>query len=182
MTVGRDANTVSVGGGTIYMAPLGTAEPTTVSGPWTSWVDLGYTEKGLTFSISTTTADVLVDEEFYALSTSVTAKSGRVAFALSQLTSKNLQVANNGGTITTTGGYTVFTPPAPGVEQRIMLAWAAAALDESYIWRKCFQVGNAATQRSKVLPQALLPVEFNVEKPAGADPWIYRALAARSGA
>jgi hypothetical protein len=144
-------------------------------------VDLGYTEKGVIFTIGLTTADVNVDEEFYPLNTSVLTKTGKVDFALSQMTAKNLQVAAAGGTITTTGGYVTFDPPAAGTESRVMLGWRSAANDEAYIWRRCFQTGASATQRSKALPQALIPVSFNLEKPSGKEAWQWWGLASRSG-
>jgi len=182
VTVGRDPATVSTGAGSLFFAPIGTAEWTTLSGPMTGFVDLGYTEKGVIFTVGMTTADIDVAEEFYPLATTVLSKTGKLDFALSQLTAQNLSVANAGGTITTPSGYVTFEPPAAGTEARLMLAWQSASGDERYLWRRCFQTGASATARQKALPQALLPVSFNLEKPAGAQPWKWWGSTARSGA
>ena len=112
-----------------------------------------------------------VAEEFYAVSRVITAYTGTVDFALSQLTAYNLSVCFNGGTITTNTADVWFDPPAAGTETYTMLAWNSNAGDERYIWRKCIQVGATATARQKVLPQALLPVSFALVKPANLQPW-----------
>jgi hypothetical protein len=183
MAVGKDPNTVSVGAGTLYVAPLGTAEPVSLTGAWDpAFIALGYTEKGTTFTNGLTAADVDVAEEYYPISTVVTAKTGKVDFALSQITAAALQIAYAGGTTTVLGTYVTFEPPLAGTETRIMIGWQSVSGDERYLWRRCFQSGATATARQKILPQALLPVSFNLEKPAGKLPWIWFGSLARTGA
>src|SRR5665213_3600638 len=182
MAVGRDPNTVSIGPGTIYIAPLGTAEPTSLSGAWNvAFVDIGYTEKGTTFTNGLTASDVDVAEEYYPISTVVTAKTAKVDFALSQITASNFQVAYAGGTVVTASGYVTFEPPLAGTETRVMLGWQSVSGDERFLWRRCFQSGSTAMVRQKTLPQALLPVSFNLEKPTGALPWKWWGSTARNG-
>jgi hypothetical protein len=183
VTVGRDPSTVSIGSGTLYIAPIGTTEPVALSAfPLNApWVDLGYTEAGTVFTENRTVQPVMVDEEFYRLNTIVTDKNATVAFALSQITAKNLQTAYAGGTITTGTGDVQFEPPLAGTETRVMLAWFAKAGDEAYLWRQCFQTGSVATNRKKGTPQALLPVSYELEKPAGKLPFKWFGSLARSG-
>ena len=182
MAAGRDPNTISIGAGTLYYAAIGTAEPATLTGAWVSgWVDLGYTEKGTTFTRGVTATDVDVAEEFYAVAKTITAYTGTVDFALSQLTAKNLQVCFNGGTVTTSAVDVYFDPPAAGTEAYAMLGWQSTSADERYIWRKVLQTGATATSRQKVLPQALLPVSFNIVKPTGLQPWRWMGAVARTG-
>jgi hypothetical protein len=172
MTVGRDPLTVSVGAGSLFIAPIGTAEPVSLSLSFPSaWVNIGYTEKGTTFTRGTTSADVDVAEEFYGISRVFTAYTGTVDFAFSQLTAANLSYCFNGGTITVNTGDVTFDPPAAGTETPVMIGWDSNARDERYIWRKCYQVGATATSRQKVLPQALLPVSFALVKPASLQPF-----------
>jgi hypothetical protein len=183
VTAGRDPATVSVGAGTVYIAALGTAEPVSLTAAWVSgWVDIGYTEKGTTFTRGIVKADVEVAEEFYPVSTVITSYTGTVDFALSQMTAQNFKYAFNGGTITTEGTFGVqFDPPAAGTETFVMLAWQSTAADERYIWRKCLQVGATATSRQKVLPQALLPVSFGMYKPLTLQPFTWFGNAVRTG-
>lgn len=181
MTVGRDPSAVAIGAGTLYYAPIGTTEPTTLTGAWAAgWVDLGYTENGSTFTETRTTTDLDVAEEYYPLSTAVTAKTGMVAFQLAQITALNMQVVYAGGTISTAGGVQTFDPPAAGSESRVMLGWQSKAADERYIFRQCFATGNTARAMQKGA-KALLDVSFNLEKPTGLLPWRWIGSNARAG-
>jgi hypothetical protein len=132
---------------------------------------MGYTEKGTTFTRSVTATDIDVAEEFYAVGTIITAYQTTVEFALSQLTAAALTIAFNGGTTTVNTGDVTFDPPAAGTEVYTMIGWDSVNRDERYIWRKCLQVGATATSRQKVLPQALIPVSFRVDKPANLQPF-----------
>jgi hypothetical protein len=122
-----------------------------------------------------------VAEEFYAVAKTITAYTGTVDFALSQITAQNLSYCFNGGTITVSGSDVQFDPPAAGTETYTMLGWQSNSADERYIWRKCLQTGATATSRQKVLPQALLPVSFNIVKPTGLQPWKWYGTLARTG-
>lgn len=182
MASGRDPNTISIGAGSLYIAPLGTAEPVTLTAAWVSgWINLGYTEKGTTFTRGVTATDVDVAEEFYAVAKTITAYTGTVDFALSQITATNLSYCFNGGTVTTSATDVQFDPPAAGTETYTMLGWQSNSGDERYVWRKCLQTGATATSRQKVLPQALLPVQFNIVKPTGLQPFHWYGSLTRSG-
>src|ERR1700681_1553731 len=124
MTVGRDGSAVEIGAGTLFIAPIGTAEPVSLTGALdAAFVDLGYTDKGHIFTNTLTAADVVVAEEYYPLKTIVTAKTATWALELAQFTAKNLQVAYAGGTVVNNGNYWTFEPPAAGTETRVMLVW-----------------------------------------------------------
>ena len=180
VTPGRNPGTIAIGPGSLFIAPIGTVEFTTLTGAMdVGFIDLGYTEKGTTFTNAMTAADVDVAEEYYPVSTVVTGKNAHVDFALSQMTATNLKVAYAGGTITTTAGDVSFEPPLAGTETRVMIAWQSISGDERYLFRQCFQSGSTATSRQKVLPQALLPVSFNLEKPIGKLPWKWWGSLAR---
>jgi hypothetical protein len=184
MTVGKDPATVAVGAGTLYVAPIGTAEPASITAPWiAAWIQLGYTETGTIFTSGSTTALVEVAEEYYPLSTIVIGKTSMVDFKLAQMTAYNMQVAMNGGTIAVVGGGggVTFVPPAPGTEVRVMLGWQSLDNTERYIWRQCFQTAATARNLQKSVPAASLNCSFNLEKPIGVQPWIWLGTAARSG-
>jgi hypothetical protein len=172
MTAGRDPLTISVGAGSLYWGAIGTTEPATLTAALvTGWVNVGYTEKGTTFTRGVTATDIDVAEEFYSVGEVITAYTGTVDFALSQMTAENMSICFNGGTITTNAVDVWFDPPAAGTEVYAMLLWQSTLADERYIWRKVMQTGATATSRQKVLPQALLPVSFKMFKPTGLQPF-----------
>jgi hypothetical protein len=180
--VGKDPTTISIGSGALYIAPLGTSEPASLSLAFPStWVPIGYTEKGTTFTRAVTAADVDVAEEYYSVDVIITAYKITVDFAFSQMTAQNYYWAMNGGTITTNLGDVFFDPPAAGTETAVMIGWTSTALDEAYIWRQCLQVGATATSRQKVLPQALIPVSFELMKPASKQPWRWMGTGGSTG-
>lgn len=166
---------IKTGPGKIYYAPLGTAIPTftattsLVSGTWTSWVEVGATDEGLTFSESTDTEDVRVAESLYAVKTVTTGKSATVAFSISHISDLSWQLASNGGTITVSGtGATklsVYVPPLAGSEVRKMLGFHSLDGDEVIVWPQVFNSGGFETARAGFASKHVLPVSFSVELP-----------------
>ena len=64
VTVGNP-DEVLLGAGTLYVAPIGTTEPTSASAALPSaWREVGWTEDGSTINYVMTSADVNVEEEF----------------------------------------------------------------------------------------------------------------------
>lgn len=166
---------IKSGPGIIYYAPLGTSIPTftasgsKVTGTWTSWLQVGATEGGLTFAETTETADIRVAESQYAVRTNTTGKSGRVTFSMSHIATTNWKLASNGGTVTTSGTdatkLDVYVPPLIGAEVRVMLGFLALDETEAIVWPQVFNVGGFETARSTLDTTSLLPVEFAVELP-----------------
>lgn len=194
MAIGTvDPTQIKTGPGRIYYAPLGTTIPTftaaasKVSGAWTSWVEVGATDEGLTFSESTDTEDVRVAESLYAIKTVTTGKSGTVAFSISHISDLNWKLASNGGTITITGtGATklsVYVPPLAGSEVRVMLGFQSLDDDEVIVWPQVFNAAGFETPRSTFSAKHVLPVSFTVELPDPAvlttpyKRWVAGALA-----
>jgi hypothetical protein len=184
---------IKTGPGRIYYAPLGTTIPTLtasaskVTGTWTSWLEVGATDEGLTFNESTETEDVRVAESLYAIKTVTTGKTGTVAFSMSHISDLNWKTASNGGTITITGtGATklsVYVPPLAGSEVRIMLGFHSLDEDEAFVWPQCFNAAGFETARSTFSAKHVLPVSFSVELPDPAvlaqpyKRWVSGALA-----
>lgn len=185
---------VKVGPGTLYAAPLGTTEPTSVTGAWPSgWVPLGYTDAGSTFSTNPATANVTVEEELYPLKVVTTGLVATMAWSMAETTARNYLVALNAGvgtpgagtglvsgtTGTNTDGSIWVEPPALGTEVRIMLGWDAlpeAATSGSdpfgrLILRQCFQTGTIAEQNRNGNNKRVYAVTFTLEKPSGAQPY-----------
>jgi hypothetical protein len=167
---------IQSGPGRIYTAPLGTAIPTItaaaskIAATWTSWVLLGSTDAGITYTESVQTADIQVAESLYPVRTVTTSKSSRIAFTVNEISDLNWKVAMNGGTITTSGtGVTklnTFVPPLAGAEVRLMMAFVDYLDTEAIVWPQVFNVGSVAYVRGGLETKAGLPCEFNAEIPA----------------
>ena len=167
---------IQTGPGVIRYAPLGTAIPTIaaaaskVTATWTSWIAVGSTDAGLTYTESTETADIRVAESVYPVRTVTTSKSSRVSFTMNEISDLNWKLAMNGGTVTVTGSgatkLSEYVPPLVGQEVRIMLAFQDALDTEIIVWPQVFNVGNVEYVRGDFETKAGLSVEFNAELPA----------------
>lgn len=167
---------IQTGPGRIYTAPLGTAIPTItaasskIAATWTSWVQLGSTDAGMTYTESADTADIKVAESLYPIRTVTTSKSSRVAFTMNEISDLNWKVAMNGGTITTSGSgatkLNTYVPPLAGAEVRIMMAFVDYLDTEAIVWPQVFNVGSVEYARGTLETKAGLPCEFNAELPA----------------
>jgi hypothetical protein len=170
-----DSTQIESGPGKIYYAPMLTAIPAVtavaskVVATWTSWVNPGATDSGLTYTESVDTADITVAESLYPVRTVTTGKTGRVAFTLSHISDLNWKLAMNGGTNTVTGATTTklssYVPPLVGAEVRVMLGFQALLDDEIIVWPQVFNVGSVEYARAGYDTKAGLPIEFNVELP-----------------
>lgn len=183
-----DGSRVKVGPGTLYVAPIGTTEPTAVTGTWpTGWVQLGYTDNGSTFGVAPTTAQVTVEEEYWPVKNVFTAYAGTLTFSMAEQTARNWALALNGG-LTPSGtvqgtnpdGSVWVEPPAVGSEVRIMLGWDALNAQGAggsdpfgrLVVRQAFQSGNLSVVRQKGNNKAVFACTFSVEKPsAGVQPF-----------
>jgi hypothetical protein len=175
---------IKAGPGRIYYAPLGTAFPTIAATAstysavaWTSWVEVGATDEGLTYSESTDTEPITVAESAYSVRTVVTGKNSTVAFSIAQVSDLNWALASNGGTIvvTGTGGTKTskYVPPLVGTEVRKMLGFISLDADEILIWPQVFNTGGFETPRAGFSAKHVLPVSFSVELP---DPTVNAGL------
>ena len=185
---------VALGPGYLYLAVLGSTEPTnTVTGgvftdAWAAaWKPLGYTEEGSTQSYSPEYEDVPVAEELDPIDSVPTGRNMTVSFSAAENVALNYKRAMNGGTITVTGTAPnevfKFEPPELGGETNTMIGFEAEDHKERWVWRQCKQVGSAETSRKKGADKALIPMEFKVFKPASGAPftrWSCRAGEAAS--
>lgn len=187
-----DGSRVKVGPGTLYIAALGTAEPTSISGNWpTGWNPLGYTDQGSQFDFAPATDTVTVEEEYFPTRYVTTGYTATLTFSLAEATADNLLIALNAGTsadraANTTGGSPDITdgswvePPAINTEKRVMLGWDALNSSGSaggsdpfgrLIARQCFQTGTVSLLARKGNNKRLYTCQFNLEKPTGKQPF-----------
>lgn len=180
--------------GFLFMSPLATAEPTnTVSASkftdaWAAtWVPLGATEEGSTFSYQTNVEAVSVAEFFDPIKYATTSRSGSFAFNLADYTLSNWKRALNGGpvaltAVSGTGATSLFStgPLTPGLEVRVMLGWESLDSTIRIIAYQCLNGGEISSAFRKAPDKALIPCTFNFEIPASGIPWkMYSAGAAR---
>jgi hypothetical protein len=171
--------------GFLWIAPLGTTEPTntvtagvfsdTISSPW---LPLGATQEGSTFSYSTTVEPIRVAELFDPVKYATTERGGNIAFNLADFTLSNYQRALNGGiaALTPTGAagseLTTLEPPDPGNEVRSMLLWESTDQTLRLLLRQTLQGGEIASSFKKAPEFAVIPCTFNLEVPTGGSkPW-----------
>ncbi len=161
---------VIVGAGTLYVASIGTAEPTDASTTLPSaWRQVGYTEEGSQFTRDLTSESIFVAETTDALRTDVTEAVAKIAFSMAEMTRANLILALNGGN-TTVNNDTSVGPPALGAESRVMIALNTQQ-GARWLFRKCFNTGGLSTDFKKSPDKRLLPVEFALELPTSGDPF-----------
>ena len=157
--------------GKLFIAPLGTTEPTTVTAVWgAGWVPLGYTDEGSSFNYEISTDNIEVAEELDILARVTTGRDASVEFALAEITKRNLTIAFNGGIIVGDGLAWSFEPPDLGSETRVMLGWDAAPNvannDMRMIFRQCLQGGAIGLENRKGATKSTISATFQLEKPA----------------
>jgi len=169
--------TLSIGPGTLFIAQLGTTEPTDLAAAWpVGWNQLGYTDDGTEVGIETKYEDVLVAEELDPVQILATARTLTLDFALAEITATNLKRVFNGGTITAGSGCVLYDTVVLGQEQYMMLGWESNDVQERWIFRKAIQTGKVTIPRKKAPAKATLTTEFRCVKPPSVGP--FRAIMA----
>lgn len=166
---------IEIGPGLLYVAPIGTTEPTTGSGALPSaWIAIGYTESGHTFTTETTVEAVEVAESLDPIKYVATKRLSKLDCAMVEMNVQKWAIACNGGTIgSPSGGFVTFDPPTLGSEQRLMMMWQSDAGNEALLLRKVLASGTIAVARAKAPAKATIPVTFNCELPDSGEPWRY---------
>lgn len=163
---------LALGPGYLYIADLGTTEPTDLVTAWTTvsanWKALGYTDQGSTFKYAIQTNPVDVAEELDPISNQTTGRTADLAFALAEVTATNLMRATNAPSSSLTAGSGImnYEPPDLGTEVRRMLGFESEDHTERWIFRQCFQTGDMSLQRQKGAANATISVDYMLEKPA----------------
>ncbi|MGE0133763.1 MAG: hypothetical protein AB7L91_06280 [Dehalococcoidia bacterium] len=169
-----DPVAVRLGPGNLYMAAIGTPEPTDLASPWNvGFVPLGYTDEGSSVVFNNTFENVNVAEELEPIYVLQTMREINVNFALAELTALNLQRAFNGGDVVTAGGLVTFEPPDAGEYTPVMLGWESDDGLERWVFRKCMQVGTVEIARRKAPVKATLPMTFRCTKPSGEAAFLF---------
>lgn len=175
MAAGGDSGNVRLGPGRLWVAPLGTTEPTSASAALPSaWRPVGYTEEGSAFSTDQTQEDIEVAEEIDPILSYISKRTNTLVFAMAELTRRNLAMglgdmtgafaANNGA---------AFEPPDLEDISACMFVWDsaedAAGNDQNSRWlfRQAKPSGTIELPRRKAPTKATIASVFTMEKPAG---------------
>lgn len=172
---GKDADEVVVGAnGSIWVAPVGTAEPADHDNAYPAgWVELGYTsEDGVTLNVGRTMADIPVWQSFFPVRRMVTARDMTAAFVLRQWNKATLVLAFGGGVIThvassvgppAVGEHWRYDPPDPSVVDERMLGvdWVDGAKSYRLIVQRGQVAENAETKIARAAA-ADLPITFGI--------------------
>lgn len=172
MAAGGIASNVTLGPGRLYVAPIGTAEPTDATSPMPSaWRPIGYTEQGTGFTTETTSEPVEVAEELDPIRYVNTRRLSSVAFEMAEATRRNLALALNLGA-NADNDDTALEPLDPEDEVRIMIVWDSddtpGATNRRWLFRQCYQSGQVELANRKAPQKRLIGVNFRLEKPDGA--------------
>ena len=170
-TTTRSSTEVVVDPGLLYVAAIGTTEPTAstdlaaASLP-SAWREVGYTEDGSVFKYDVKSEDIEVAEELDPISSAITGRSGTLEFKMAQETRRNLALALNSGA-SAANDATTLEPPDPSAMVRVMLLHVSndAGAVRGTLYRQCFNVGGLELDFSKAPKKVLLPVMFKLEKP-----------------
>lgn len=178
MAIGT-VESIGIGPGILYAAPVGTTEPSTSTAILPSaYREIGYTEDGSEFQYETTSEDVMVAEELDPVKIMVTGRKAAFVFQMAELTRANLALAFNMGA-NAVNDATLLEPPSPGSEVRIMLVWqnydnddgaGSATTSARWLMRQALQGAPLTTAFKKAPAKSLIPVTFKAEKPTNKQP------------
>lgn len=176
MAAGGTPGNVVLGPGRIYVAPLGTTEPTSASAAMPSaWRAIGYTEDGNAFSTTLTNEPVEVAEEVDPIRYVLSRRVSSLTFAMAEATRANLALALGGGA-NAANDATSFEPPDPGDEVAIMIVWDSdddptTGTNARILFRQCKPGGTVEMVHRKAPAKTLIAVTFDIEKPSSATPF-----------
>jgi hypothetical protein len=182
--------------GILWIAPIGTAEPTPVAAGSrftdvmpAAFLLFGPTDEGSTFSDAVDTDTITVAEFLNAIRNVVTGRTSSLSFALASWTLSNYRRALNGGVAaiapqgTAGSEVTSLEPPVEGTETRAMIMWESTDASLRLLGRQSFQTGEVSTDMKPAPDKALIPCEYAFEQPStGLRPWkMWAAGSARVG-
>lgn len=175
MAAGGNANNIVLGVGRLYVAPIGTTEPTNCSSALPSaWRAVGYTQEGSALTSDKTMEAVEVAEEIDPLRYVATRRMNTLVLSLAEVTRQNLALVMAQGA-NVTNDASSFDAPDPGTEVAVMGVWdlldTPGPTNIRWIFRQMKPGGALTIPRRKGVEKAVLPVTFNLEKPSGLAPW-----------
>lgn len=185
MAAGGTAANVILGPGRLYMAPLGTTEPTSASAtlPSANWIALGYTEDGTDLTIERTNDKIMVAEELYPVRVVNSETMVQLKTRLAEPTLANLNAALGGGSA---GVNSASSLEIPVGLTGIMLVHDSeesptSATNRRIVFREVYPAGSVAINFKKSPDKTLIDVTWDCVLPSGqTSPLIFLKLAGTS--
>jgi hypothetical protein len=170
MAAGGTPANVDLGPGRIYVAPLGTAEPTSCSAALPSaWIPIGYTEDGNVLSWELTSEPIEVAEEYEPILYEQTRFVSRFSFQMAEATRRNLALALGLGVQANNAAS--IAPPVPGQIVPVLMVWDSeetpGATNRRLIMRRATPSSTTELARRKAPAKTLIPVTFDLARPDG---------------
>jgi hypothetical protein len=162
-----NADQVRIGPGKLYVAPFGTALPTTLAATLNvAFVEVGFTTEGSNLTYTQTSDGVSVAERLRPIKTIITGVEMTFDFIMAQLNPQNLALAMNAGaeSILETTDEIVFVWPKSGGVSRVSIVWQSDDDLERLVLAKCFAGGDISIPRRKGVDPAAVGVTFTVEE------------------
>lgn len=163
----------------VYIAPVGTAAPTTsVSALAVAWVPVGLTTPdSLQFSTEPQFAEVQSHQSDYPTRRMQTSDSASISVDLQQWNGANLVSAYGGGAVTepnptTSPGEFKFTPPALGTrpERSCLIEVIDGSKHYRWVYPRTLQIEGVSTQFQRG-QEARLPLRLAVLGDDLGNPW-----------
>jgi hypothetical protein len=170
MAAGGTPGNVALGPGRLYVAPLGTAEPTNCSAALPSaWVAIGYTEDGSSVDVEVTSEAIEVAEELDPIRFSQTRRMTKLSLAMAEATKKRLALALGSGAALADDAAS-YTFPDPSAIVGVMFVWDSdevpSATNRRWVFRQCTPSGTTSIARKKAPAKSTIPVTFDCAKPS----------------
>jgi len=168
MSAGGTTTNVKLGPGRVWIAPLGTAAPTSASAALDAgyWA-LGYTEDGTTVDIEYTSEGIEVAEELDPIDYVNTARSVKLNLQAAEVTRKRLAVVLALGAEYSDDASVIDLPDGAAQQVGVSIVWDSAETavgnDQNIRWYipKVLPAGTVSIARQKAPNKALLPMELN---------------------
>lgn len=170
MPYNDSADLIVGGNGQVYVAPLGTALPTTTTGALNAaFLGLGYlTEDGVSWSVARETQDFPAWQSFDPVRTAMTGRTVQATFSLQQWNEDTVPLAFGGGAITgTTPNYKYELPdPEQGTDERSVVIDVQDGTETiRFVLPRGLVVESVETQFQRGAT-AVLPITFKLLKPS----------------
>lgn len=161
----------------LYLAPKGTAAPTTVGEPPEPWRNVGYTTPdNCQFATEPQFTDIMSAQSDYPTSRIQTGDAAKIAMVLQQWNGENFKAVYGGGTIAEEGtagsGVYKFTPPKLGERQEVTAILRTVFGTKEYLWiaTKVFQGEGVPLDLNKT-QESRLPLSLAILGSDTTDPW-----------
>jgi hypothetical protein len=155
-------------GGTVYIAPSGTAGPANMAAAWTGFTNLGYvSDEGSTINRSMETETVMAWQTISATRYIITGVGLTAAFSALQVNKDTLSAYFGGGSVTNqgSGSFLYNISSAPTVDERVFgLEWTDGSLIYRFVMGRsmCTETGEFTVGRSGAIQ---LPMTWSAMAP-----------------